>query len=317
MALRKPPEKVPPGRNETMLREYRVLKALNGTDVPHPEAIAVCDDTSVLGSCFYLMAHVDGWSPMNSGGWPEPFLSDLSLRPARVPTRRGHRQVGQRGLGGPRALRAFGRPDRFHDRQVDRWLAHLAKFQSPRDTRPGEGRRLAAGTSSRPLDTGHHPRRLPVRQRHVPARRTGRTRGPGRLRNGHRGRPVARPRLGDHAGSAGRRRGPHPEGLRRLHPACPTAPTCWSTTPRSAGGTLGEIDYYVILARFKMAVVLEGGCARHVKGEGGNPEMAHYGDVVPCRWPPRRRELAATDPAMRAARCNAVVGGPGGRRGRS
>ena len=38
--LRRPPRVVPKGRNETMLREYRVLEALNGTDVPHPEAYA-------------------------------------------------------------------------------------------------------------------------------------------------------------------------------------------------------------------------------------------------------------------------------------
>ena len=63
MALRKPPAKVPKGRNEIMLREYRVIHALNGTDVPHPEGIAVCEDTDVLGSCFYIMGHVDGQSP--------------------------------------------------------------------------------------------------------------------------------------------------------------------------------------------------------------------------------------------------------------
>jgi len=73
MALRRPPRKVPRGRNETMLREYRVLAALNDTDVPHPRAIAACDDPSVLGACFYLMGHVDGWSCMNLDaptGWP-------------------------------------------------------------------------------------------------------------------------------------------------------------------------------------------------------------------------------------------------------
>jgi aminoglycoside phosphotransferase (APT) family kinase protein len=36
--LRLPPRMIPRGRNETMLREYRVLEALNGTEVPHPEA---------------------------------------------------------------------------------------------------------------------------------------------------------------------------------------------------------------------------------------------------------------------------------------
>ncbi|MBA3653477.1 MAG: acyl-CoA dehydrogenase, partial [Actinobacteria bacterium] len=40
MALRRPPRNVPAGRNETMLREFRVLSALAGTDVPHARAIA-------------------------------------------------------------------------------------------------------------------------------------------------------------------------------------------------------------------------------------------------------------------------------------
>src|SRR5216684_3950404 len=81
VALRRPPREVPPGRNETMLREYRVLEALNGTDVPHPEAIGACEDTSVLGAAFYLMGHVDGWSPMSTGRtWPAPFDTDLDTR---------------------------------------------------------------------------------------------------------------------------------------------------------------------------------------------------------------------------------------------
>jgi aminoglycoside phosphotransferase (APT) family kinase protein len=41
-----------------------------------------------------------------------------------------------------------------------------------------------------------------------------------------------------------------------------------------------EIDYYVILARFKIAIVLEGGYARYVEGGADNPKMAAFGDVV-------------------------------------
>jgi hypothetical protein len=53
------------------------------------------------------------------------------------------------------------------------------------------------------------------------------------------------------------------------------------------------MDYYVILARFKMAVVLEGGYARHVKGDGGNPKMAYYGKAV-LDMAAQAAELAAT-----------------------
>ena len=72
MALRRPPRRVPRGRNETMLREYRVLRALRDTDVPHSRVLAVCDDPALFGACFYVMEFVDGWSCMNIDGWPAP-----------------------------------------------------------------------------------------------------------------------------------------------------------------------------------------------------------------------------------------------------
>ena len=45
-----------------MLREARVLKALDKTEVPHPRFYAVCDDPSVIGACFYLMAPLEGFA---------------------------------------------------------------------------------------------------------------------------------------------------------------------------------------------------------------------------------------------------------------
>ena len=129
MVLRRPPVASSGWQKDATMREYRVLKALNGTDVPHPEAIAVCADPGVVGSPFYLMDHVDGWSPMSSGGWPEPFRSDLSLRPGLAYqliegiARLGNVDWRTQGLEG------FGRPEGFHERQVDRWLAHLATFK--------------------------------------------------------------------------------------------------------------------------------------------------------------------------------------------
>jgi aminoglycoside phosphotransferase (APT) family kinase protein len=122
MALRRPPRKVPEGRNETMMREFRVLEALSGTDVPHPEAIAGCDDPSVIGACFYLMGHIDGWSPMGMGDmWPEPFADDLTARKALgiqlVDGIARLSRVDWRAKG----LEGFGKPDGFLERQADRW----------------------------------------------------------------------------------------------------------------------------------------------------------------------------------------------------
>ncbi len=47
-------------------REFRALRALETAGFPAPKALALCEDDSVAGSVFYLMAHVEGrifWDP--------------------------------------------------------------------------------------------------------------------------------------------------------------------------------------------------------------------------------------------------------------
>jgi aminoglycoside phosphotransferase (APT) family kinase protein len=46
-----------------MSREYRVYAALSATDVPVPEALARCEDESIIGAPFYVMTRVDGIVP--------------------------------------------------------------------------------------------------------------------------------------------------------------------------------------------------------------------------------------------------------------
>ena len=60
-----------------------------------------------------------------------------------------------------------------------------------------------------------------------------------------------------------------------------------------ASRDVDEIDYYVILARFKLAIVLEGGYARYVRGGADNPKMASFGDVV-LDMATKAAELVAT-----------------------
>jgi len=80
--LRMPPPDAPPDRDKGILREWRIIEALDGTDVPHTAAVGVCPDASVLGRPFYLMGFVDGWSPMElvQRKWPAPFDTDLVAR---------------------------------------------------------------------------------------------------------------------------------------------------------------------------------------------------------------------------------------------
>ena len=108
-----------------ILREWRIIEALDGTDVPHTAAIAVCTDPSVLGRTFYLMGFVDGWSPM---GHATAVAGAVRHRPRgppgpRVPAGRGHRPARRKvdwqakGLAGPRPARRLPRaPGRPLDR---------------------------------------------------------------------------------------------------------------------------------------------------------------------------------------------------------
>ena len=127
--LRRGPEHLRPGSNKVIGRETRVLAALAGTDVPHPQLVAACDDPSVLGDAvFYLMEPIDGF---NAGAeLPDPAAGDAAKRRALA-----FSMVDALALLGAVdhvavGLEDFGRPDGFLERQVDRWLAELASYDA-------------------------------------------------------------------------------------------------------------------------------------------------------------------------------------------
>ncbi|WP_374023941.1 phosphotransferase family protein [Mycobacterium sp. HNNTM2301] len=128
MVLRMPGARADAARIDGLLREIRLVRALSGTDVPHAALIAADDTGSVLGMPFYVMQAIDGWSPMD-GGWQPPFDTDLAARRGLAfQLVEGAAKLGRvdwraHGLDG------FGRPDGFHERQVDRWLTFLDAFK--------------------------------------------------------------------------------------------------------------------------------------------------------------------------------------------
>jgi aminoglycoside phosphotransferase (APT) family kinase protein len=150
-AIRIPPPTAPESRDDGILREWRIIDALEGTDVPHTAAIGVCTDKSVLGRTFYMMGFVDGWSPMETGmRWPEPFNSDLEARKGLA-----YQLVEGIALLGnvdwkAKGLQDLGRPDGFHDRQVDRWTTFLERIKG-REL-PGFDEAAAWLRKHRPID---------------------------------------------------------------------------------------------------------------------------------------------------------------------
>jgi len=128
MVLRMPGPRADAARIDGLLREIRLVRALSGTDVPHAQLIAGDETGSVLGMPFYVMSAIDGWSPMD-GGWRAPFDTDLTARrELAFQLVEGAARLGRvdwRAQG----LEGFGRPDGFHERQVDRWLAFLDSYK--------------------------------------------------------------------------------------------------------------------------------------------------------------------------------------------
>jgi aminoglycoside phosphotransferase (APT) family kinase protein len=128
--IRMPPPDAPPDRDKGILREWRIIEALDGTEVPHTAAVGVCDDASVLGRTFYLMGFVDGWSPMDQHGqWAEPFQSDLDARPGLSYQLAEGIALLSKVDWKAKGLSDLGRPDGFHDRQVARWTAFLERIK--------------------------------------------------------------------------------------------------------------------------------------------------------------------------------------------
>jgi aminoglycoside phosphotransferase (APT) family kinase protein len=151
-AMRIPPASAPAPRDEGIVREWRIIEALDGTDVPHTRAIAVCTDQSVMGRTFYLMGFVDGWSPMGlvDRKWPEPFATDIEAK-------RGLAFQLVEGIAllskvdwQAKGLQDLGRPDGFHERQVDRWTAFLERIKG-REL-PGFDEASAWLRSHKPID---------------------------------------------------------------------------------------------------------------------------------------------------------------------
>jgi aminoglycoside phosphotransferase (APT) family kinase protein len=128
MVLRMPGERASESRQNELLREIRIVRALKGSDVPHAELFAADEVGELVGKPFYVMAEIDGWSPMD-GGWQAPFDTDLDARRGLAfQLIEGAAKLGRLDWRS-RGLEGFGKPEGFHDRQVDRWLSFLYSFQ--------------------------------------------------------------------------------------------------------------------------------------------------------------------------------------------
>ena len=101
-----------------MVREYRVMSALAPTDVPVPRTLALCEDLAVNDAPFYVMELVEGIIYRDSASL-ESLNADAArgVSEALVDVLASIHGVDYQAIG----LGEFGRPDGFLERQVRRW----------------------------------------------------------------------------------------------------------------------------------------------------------------------------------------------------
>jgi len=131
-ALRRPPVSHVLPTAHDMRREYTVITALGGTDVPVPRTLGLCTDESVNGASFYLMSFVEGHIVRDERAASE--LSEASRSRAGdslVDTLARLHAVDVDAVG----LGDFARRDAYIARQLKRW--HGQFTQSTVDGHPG------------------------------------------------------------------------------------------------------------------------------------------------------------------------------------
>jgi len=139
LVLRRPPRAPRPDSFKIINREARLLSALRGSDVPHPRLAAACADEAVIGAPFYLMQWIDGWLghglPRSPAPYDAPGPTLHALPFALLDGIVALSKVDHVAVG----LSDFGRPEGFLERQVDRWLSQLASYA---DAEGYEGREI-------------------------------------------------------------------------------------------------------------------------------------------------------------------------------
>jgi aminoglycoside phosphotransferase (APT) family kinase protein len=309
--LRRPPvgPLLPSAHN--VAREYRIMAALRGSDVPVPRTVVLCDDASVCGAPFYLMAYVEGRilrdtaagaalgldaARRASGAFVDALAAIHAVDPAAV------------GLDG------LSRPTGYVERQLRRWY---------------EQYRHTAGGAADPL-VGELHRRLAA---HVPPedpRLTGRlTHGDFHIDNAvFDGDLRVRAVLDWELSALGAPLADLAWALMfwvvspadiRVAPDPATAAPGFFTRDEvvaryaaTAGADLGRLDYYLAFAHWKLACLLQAALYRARAGQVGGGRAAGRGGDAHADGTGAGTEHAGTDDAGGGTDGAAADGAGGG-----
>lgn len=126
-AIRRAPLTAVSTTAHNVLREYKIISALQDSNARVPELLAACDDAAVMGSPFYIMKYVDG--EVIRRKLPDQYVDN----PASQVT------IGEELIDALVELHAFdwqhsaivdlAKPEHFLERQVKRWMSQLEGYR--------------------------------------------------------------------------------------------------------------------------------------------------------------------------------------------
>ncbi|MBV2363741.1 phosphotransferase family protein [Streptomonospora nanhaiensis] len=258
-----------------MAREHRVVSALAGTAVPVPGTLLLCTDPDVIGAPFYVMEYVEG----------VPYRTARQL--AAIGPERTHavamtmidtlvalHAVDPAGVG----LADFGRPEGFLERQVRRWSQQLEASRSRElpgidELRSRLAENIPEGTAPAIVHGDYRLDNLLVGP-------DDRVRAVIDWEMSTLGDPLTDLALILTYNSEAMRAS---TGVSDAHTAegYPDADEIIARYAAGSGRDITHLDWYVGLAFFKLAVILEGIHYRYRQGKTVGADFDRIGEVVP------------------------------------
>ncbi|MCG6889919.1 MAG: phosphotransferase [Gammaproteobacteria bacterium] len=107
-------------------REYRVMQALASSGVPVPQTFHLCNDESIIGSVFFVMAYIEGqiyWDPSL------PELNKVERRDTYQEMCRVLATLHQVDIDTV-GLSDYGKPGDYFARQINRWTQQYIASQT-------------------------------------------------------------------------------------------------------------------------------------------------------------------------------------------
>ena len=290
--LRRPPAGPLLPTAHDVVREYRVLDLLTRAEQPVrvPRPVAVCQDPDVLGAPFYLMEQVDGVVVRDTlPGWlDEPARRALGLDLATAFAELHRVDIE------PFVAAGLGRPDGYLARQLRRWTGQREGIQAAVSAAGGRARDLPDYDAIRDWLAAHLPAEAEPAVVHGDAKLDNVVVGPGET-------PAVAAVLDWEMATVGDPRAdlgyllsfwpePDVEGSSAAHPLAqlvtagagfPSRDELVATWEQGTGRAAGDLTWFVTLAIWKLAVLLEASYHRHLAGTTDDPFFATLEDGVP------------------------------------